>query len=75
MHFGYEEGKVGSGFLGFSFSTSQLDQCVIGSRDMSDTALQKSRIKVDDISQHSLHRNKINVQSGVFIKGLPVLRS
>lgn len=52
-----------------------LDQRVIDSRDMSDTLFQKSRIKVDDIIQHSLQRNKINVQSGDFIKGSPVLTS
>lgn len=51
---GGEEGKVGSGLLDFSFSTLQLHQCVIDSRDTSDTMLQKSRIKVDDISQQSL---------------------
>lgn len=64
-----EQAKVGS------FLTSQLDHGAIGSRDMSDTMLQKRRIKAGDTSQQSLERNKINVQSRVFIKGLPVLRS
>lgn len=41
---------------------------------MPGTALQKTGIKVDDISQHNLWRKKINVRSKVFIKGLPVLR-
>lgn len=69
-------GRWGQGYWLFPFfPTSQLDQRVISSADMSNTALQKSRIKVNDISQQSLQRNKINVQSGVFIKGSTVLRS
>lgn len=38
---GGEEGKDGSGFSDFSFSTLQLHQCVISSRDVSDTMPQK----------------------------------
>lgn len=38
---GGEEGKEGSGLLDFSFSTLQLHQYVIGSRDVSNTMPQK----------------------------------
>lgn len=70
----HEEGRGGRGrgFLDVSFSTPRLDQRVIG---RSGTALQGRGIKADDTSQRSLERNKINVQSRLFIKGWPVLRS
>lgn len=62
------EGKGGVIVPVFSFflffaAELQLDRRVIGSRDTADTALQKSGIKADDISQRSLQRSQINVHS------------
>lgn len=80
MHFGCggegEDGvRVLVFFFFFLFLHHNLTSVLSAQEIYPDTVLQKSRIKVDDISQRSLQRNKINVQSKVFIKGLPVLRS
>ena len=77
MHFGCGGygGKVGFSFFCVIFSRHNLTS-VLSAAEICPTPCSKKRgIKGDDISQHSLQRNKINVQSRVFIKGSPVLRS